>query len=499
MNITASKLYDYIQCPHKVWRDVYGPQDEKIQETNPFVQMLWDKGVNHEEKIIRNIGEFTDLSVGSLDERFKNTMEAIQNKAPLIYQGVLKFENYLGIPDLLRRMPDGKYVPVDIKSGSGFEGSDEDFEEEGKPKKHYAVQLCLYVELLKKLGIPNTGTARIIDIHSNEVDYNLDQPMGKRMPMTWWQFFEQTKNNVQILLENKAQVKPAIAGACKMCPWYSSCKKWSKDNEDLAEIFYLGRSKRDVINEDLNVEKVSDFCNIDLAELAHKKKKDKTFLKGIGESTIEKLVRRAKIISITKQPVVYCKIEFPKVSNELFFDIEDDPTQEFVYMHGVYERKGKEERFVHFTAHNNTKEAEKEAWQRFWDYIRSLPKDDFSVYYYSHHEKTTYRKMQKLYPDVVSPDEVEWFFNRPETIDLYAIVRDHTDWPLGSYSLKEIAQFLGFKWRDETPSGALSIQWFNEFLKTKDEKILNRILLYNEDDCKATMIMKDAIEKLNQK
>ena len=44
-----------------------------------------------------------------------------------------------------------------------------------------------------------------------------------------------------------------------------------------------------------------------------------------------------------------------------------------------------------------------------------------------------------------------------------------------------------------------AIQWFNEYLKTKDEKILERILLYNEDDCKATMILKDAIAKLNQK
>ena len=34
----AAKLYDYTQCPHRVWRDIHGPQDEKVQETNPFVQ-----------------------------------------------------------------------------------------------------------------------------------------------------------------------------------------------------------------------------------------------------------------------------------------------------------------------------------------------------------------------------------------------------------------------------------------------------------------------------
>lgn len=73
----------------------------------------------------------------------------------------------------------------------------------------------------------------------------------------------------------------------------------------------------------------------------------------------------------------------------------------------------------------------------------------------------------------------------------------HTDWPLSSYSIKDLAAYLGFKWRDETPSGALSIQWFNQYLETKHEKELKRILEYNEDDCKAMVVLKDALEKLS--
>lgn len=498
MGITASKLYDYIQCPHRVWRDVYGPQEEKIQEANPFVQMLWDNGVNHEEKIIRSIGEFTDLSAGSFEGRFKKTIEAIQNKSPLIYQGVLKFENYLGIPDLLRRMPDGKYIPVDIKSGCGVEGEDEDPEEDGKPKKHYAVQLCFYIELLQKIKIPNTGTGKIIDIHEKEFEYDLNKSMGARTPMTWWQFYNQIKNNAQVLLANEDSNKPAMSGKCKLCPWYNSCKKWCKENDDLTNIFSVGRSLRDTINQDLYIEKVSDIINIDIDQLINDKKKDKNFLKRIGKSILKKMVERASILTITKKPVLYDNIEFPKVSCEIFFDIEDDPTQNFVYMHGVYERIGAVERFIDFTAKDKTEEAEKEAFDNFWKYVRSLPKDDFAAYYYSPYERTTYRKMQKIYPDAVSAEEVENFFSNPRVIDLYTdVITKHTNWPTSSYSLKELAQYLGFKWRDETPSGALSIQWFNEYLKNKDKAILNRILEYNEDDCRATMVLKDAIEKLN--
>ena len=162
----------------------------------------------------------------------------------------------------------------------------------------------------------------------------------------------------------------------------------------------------------------------------------------------------------------------------------------------MYIKEPDKEKYRHFTATELSPDAEKKAWQDFWDFIRSLPQNDFAVYYYSHHEKTIYHRMQKLYPEVVGVDELEAFFSHPHVIDLFATVNKRTDWPLSSYSLKDLAQYLGFNWRDESPSGALSIQWFNEFTKTGDEKIFARLLAYNEDDYKATMVLKEALEKL---
>ncbi|HCP08667.1 MAG TPA: hypothetical protein DIT25_02630 [Candidatus Moranbacteria bacterium] len=498
-NVTSSKLYDYIVCPHRVWRDVYGPQEEKIQEANPFVELLWNRGVAHEEKIVAGLGEYLDLKEGSLQERFVATLKAMRDGAPLIYQGVLFFGNLKGIPDLLKKMPDGSYAPIEIKSGMGFEGTAEGEEEEssGKPKKTYAVQLCLYIELLQKLGFETRKRGFIIDGTGKEMEYVLDQPVGKRDKRTFWEFYEETKEQVENLLNNKAQNKPAMAGSCKLCPWYKSCKNWCKENKDLTNIFYLGRAKRDMLNEDLYISKVGEIGQLDMREILERKKKDKNFLKGVAEKTLSKIITRAEILENGSGAVLYRKLYLPRVSYELFFDIEDDPTQEFVYLHGVYERNGKAERFLDFTARDNTLEAERDAWQRFWGYICSLPKDDFAVYYYSHHEKTTYFKMQKRHYDVISIEELTAFFGSSNVIDLYKIVLADTDWPLGSYSLKEIAQYLKFKWRDESPSGALSIQWFNQYLETQEPKDLQRILDYNEDDCKATMVLKDELARLD--
>jgi uncharacterized protein len=497
MYISAKTLYDYIQCPHRVWRDLYGPQDEKIIESNPFVELLWQKGIQHEKDVIREIGEYVDLSQGEYEDRFLKTISEMEKGTQLIYQGLLKSKDLLGIPDLLKRLPDGLYIPIDIKSGLGLEGMDEE-NDEGKIKKHYAVQLCLYVEILKKLGFANENKGIIIDIKCNEFQYPLDSSQSSKNIATWFDEYNKIKEEIRLILENKKQNKPALSGVCRLCLWYFSCKKWCESCDDLTNIFNLGRSKRDTINNDLLIEKIDQIFSCNINEIIERRKTDKFFLRGIGEKTLKQFILRAKVRNIYKKPIMYNKIYFPIVNIELFFDIEDDPTQDFIYLHGVYERKKNgEEIFKSFLARDNTIEEEKEAWKNFWKYIYSLQKGDFAVYYYSSHEKSVYKKLSKKYPDVVSEEAITDFFSNEKVIDLYftGIIK-FTDWPVFSYSLKDLVTYLGFKWRDETPSGALSIQWYNEYLNTKEEKYLNRIIEYNEDDCRALMFLKDYLDKM---
>lgn len=486
-----------MQCPHKVWRDIYGPQDEKIDEKNPFIELLWEKGALHEKEIISGIGPLVDLSEGAIEERIDKTLSEMRKGSPLIYQGVIKSENLLGIPDLLKSIPNKKYLPIDIKSGKGFEGDDFD-EEEGKPKKHYAVQLSLYVEILLNLDFAEEKKGSIIDISGRELVYSLEDPRGVRNAQTWWELYLEVKNSTFGLLSNATQDRPAISGTCKLCPWCSSCKKWCLEKEDLTKIFYLGRNLRDVLNKDLGVEKVSELRKLNIPDILAKKKKDKTFLKGFGEPLLNKFMNRAKILE-TQKPILHQKIEFPKVNKELFFDIEDDPTQDFVYLHGIYLRDSGKEEYLYFLAKENSREAEKEAWLNFWRYIDTLAIGNFAIYHYSHHEKSTYKRLSDRFPDVITRDKLDNFFDNTNTVDLYQIIQKYTDWPLSSYSLKEIATYLGFKWRDESPSGALSIRWYNDFLLSRSEDLLKRIIEYNEDDCKATMIIKDGVIRLNNK
>lgn len=500
VKITASHLYNYIQCPHRVWRDAHDDPNLK-DEPNEFVKMLWEKGTQYEQEILKKFeGEQTlcDLSKVPVAERAKATLEAIARKEPLIYHARLDVDELLGEPDLLELQADGEYMAVDIKSGMGLEGQDDDIGEEGKPKKHYALQLSLYTDALRRLGFATHYRAKIFDSAGKMVEYHLDESRGARAKETWWEFYESALMEVGNILKNLIKSKPALGSVCKLCVWYSNCKKQCVDANMLSLIPDLGRSKQDSL-EGL-VSTVDELATLDPEDYFDAKGKKKIELDGIGKDSLIKFHRRAQLLtSEGKEPLILEPFTLPEKPIELYFDIEADPTQNIVYLHGVVERRvgsSDEPKFHAFVADAVSNESEKKAWQAFWDYIRSLPQGGFSVFYYSKYERTQYRVLQKKYPDVISEDEVEAFFENDSSLDLYFdLVKKYTDWPTYNYSVKTLAQHLGFNWRDTNPSGAASIQWFNEWCKDKSAEKLQRILDYNEDDCIAMMVLKDELVK----
>jgi predicted RecB family nuclease len=53
-------------------------------------------------------------------------------------------------------------------------------------------------------------------------------------------------------------------------------------------------------------------------------------------------------------------------------------------------------------------------------------------------------------------------FDPQNALDLYFdVVLPATEWPTHDFSIKTLAKYLGFEWRDADPSGASSIEWFN--------------------------------------
>lgn len=490
-SITASMLYTLIGCEHRVFQDTFGDPSQ-ADEPNAFIQLLWEKGTLFERELIQKLETpFLDLSAYRAEDKEYRTRDAIEQGIPLIYSGRLSVDNLVGEPDLLRKEGSG-YVAGDIKSGSGEEGD----EDHGKPKKSYAVQLGLYTDILERLHCSAGRWGFIWDIHGQEVRYDFSQPQGARTPQTWWELYAATCDRAKDILTHTHTTQAAYSsGICKLCPWYRPCLLDLQRTQDLTLLPELGRSKREALHD--YVSTIPEFASADLTQWVQGKK---TTIAGLGLGTLQKLHARAQLIAAGEHARPYLRevIDLPTQESEIFFDIEVDPLRDHTYLHGFIERHHQDdatEQFVAFFADQPTAEAEQEAFAQAIGYLQAHAHS--KIYYYSKYERTIYRKLQAKYPKVCTAEDIETLFDPERAIDLYFdVVLKATEWPTRDYSIKTLAKYLGFLWRDTHPSGAASIEWFHRWVESGDRTIRQRILDYNEDDCRATRVLLDGIRRL---
>lgn len=491
-SITASTLYNYVQCPHRVFLDFFGDPSKK-DPVGAFIQLLWERGVSFERETMEKLEvPFADLHLLDPGEKERRTFQLLRQGEGIIYGGRFRTGTLVGEPDLLVHRGNG-YVAGDIKSGAALKGMDN--ETNGRLKKHYAVQLALYTDILHQLRFLSPDHHPFIwDIHGRETDYDLELFVAKRDRRSFRHYYENCLKSVRSIQKREQRTLPALCSMCKFCHWRSQCRFQLNRDNDLTLIPELGRAKRDAMFPYLKT--VRDLAESDLTDWIHG---GKTIFPRIGAQTLRRFRTRAGLLTTPNaQPRIGESLVFPDSDIEIFYDVETDPMRDCCYLHGFLERfKSAPERETYhaFFADEPSEEQERTAFQRAMDYLAS--RRPCVMYYYSHYEKTTLRKLQKRFPDIASEADIEHLFSPGAAVDLYTdVVRKKTEWPTNDYSIKTLATYLGFQWRDREPSGAASIEWYHRWVETGDTLIRQRILNYNEDDCIAMRVLLDGLRDL---
>jgi uncharacterized protein len=474
--LSPSVLRAYLECEHRVWMDAYGDPARR-RPVSAFQQMLFDDGLEHERARVASLEiPYVDLSDLPLAIREAATRDAIAAKAPLIYQARLVADGLVGEPDLLRWEGRG-YVPVDIKSGRALD-------DDGGPVEKYGVQIALYVDLLQRLGVAGGAYGYIWDRYAAEVRYELHDPITEAPDVTLWSRYQALRSKVEPVLAGTLRTEPAAAAACKACPWKTACHEELEARDDLTLLPELGRAKRAALRATFPT--IADLATADLTP--HLKAKRSPF-PGIGAATLKSLQARARLArDPAPEPFFREPVAWPVADVELYFDIEDDPIDALCYLHGFVIREAGRERYVGVFADAHTPDGEREAFVAAMDVFRAYPQA--LVLHYASYERTTYRKLQARHPGVCEVAEIDAIFAPARCVDLYAYAKK-SEWPTRDLSVKSLAVFCGFAWRDESPSGAASVEWYRRYVASGDDALKRRILEYNEDDCRAMRVVAD--------
>jgi len=476
--ISATSYYNLSRCHRRVYLDLYGNPEERGEHSD-FLQLLWEKGIQIEKEILEKIKKdrTVDEVVGyPSQDTFSETIKLMSTGSPLIYQGVLIDEDKIGRPDLLERIEGNskfgtyQYIPCDIKSGRATEGKDgEDI------KAHYADQILFYGNLLEKIQGIKPTIGKLIDIEGVETNFQLEE---------YDPDYKQNTLIINSIAYDKKEPELQISGTCKECIWCDHCLKLANEKRDPTLLFKLGKQKYAL--RDRGIRTIEDLSQINIAEFLLPQNK----IPRAGEKTLHQWKRRA-LVWIDNKPVLHNRSSFRSTTREIYYDIEDDPSVDNVYLHGIIEVKnGKKDNYKNFCAWDKCEE--EKAARLMWEYIDSLSDNDV-IYHYGSYEKTKLKRLKEKYN--LSESALEKFDRL--RIDLYRELEKSSDWPTYSYGIKSIAKILNFKWTAEDASGANSIVWYNDYRKNPESRkdLLDKISTYNKEDCEAMIVVKNWLSK----
>ena len=286
-------------------------------------------------------------------------------------------------------------------------------------------------------------------------------------------------------------VRPVVTAECRRCPWWDRCRP-QLDPDDISLRIDKGALDRHEVGalRQRGIRTITDLARADLDDLLV------DYLPAVAhrsgpESRLRVAARRAHMlidaVAVTRETTG--PIELPTAGVEIDFDIESAADGR-IYLWGfaVSGRDGSVA-YREFSCFDDLDQRGETALaRRALSWLRSMVEPgDATVYHYSGYEVARIRELADREDDPV----LDWAGRYADEafVDLFETVRTHYFGASG-LGLKQMAQYAGFRWRDEDPGGLNSQRWFADAVHCADdgvrEQARRRVLEYNEDDVLAT-------------
>ncbi len=469
---SPTDLNDFLACEHLAALELAATP--RPGRDDPQVELIRRKGEEHERGYLAALrAEGRSVAEIGLEGRdwpgaAAATEAALRSGVDVVYQGVFVDGRWRGVADFLLRQPDGVYEALDTKLAR-------------HAKPSYILQLCFYHEQLARSQGRKPARIHVL-LGSGE--------LASFRPEEFGAYYRRVQARLERFAARPSPTEPWPVEHCGICDFKPVCEAHWDAIDHLSRVAGIRHSQ---------IEKLLVAGIATLAQLgaAGAEPPDgiaaETWAKLRGQAELQLWARengRDRHVLLPHQAGVGFALLPEPSPGDLFFDFEGNPFWDedgsLEYLWGILDI-GRT-----FTPlHADDRESERRALERFVDLVhaRLAEYPDLHVYHYASYEITALKRMMGRYG--TREDELDDLLRRGVFVDLLAVVRNGIRVSRPGYGLKELEAFLDFERRAEIRDGGTSIVVFERWLQTHDPGLLAQIVAYNEEDCVATLLLRD--------
>jgi predicted RecB family nuclease len=480
-----SDLGNFIACEHLTQLELAAVlgESERPSFSNAFIDLIKRKGEEHEKNFLEALraeGHALDeVGLGG-DRNFAlaaaATAAAMQAGAKYIYQAVFLIDGWHGIADFLERIDrpsalgNWSYQVLDTKLAR-------------HPRPEHALQLCFYshaVEQIQKLAPAVAyvvlGTRERFPIRIANVSA----------------YFRRLQERFHDAITARSLTTPYRCDHCLMCGYQSICEeRWEREDH----LVRVAGIRRDQVNR---------LAAADIRTLtALAKARAETRVPKIPASTFGVLHDQAalQLKSQFADNIAYLRLPVEdgrgfatlpqRSTGDVILDLEGhpffEPARGLTFLFGIVTVDGTTPRYDVFWAHDRA--GERRAFEDFIDFVhaRLAHYPDLHVYHFGAYEQSAIKQLMGEY--ATREFEVDDLLRRKIFVNLYSIFRQALRAGVPSYSLKKLEPLFGFKRVADVKSGMGAIVDYEHWCESQDNKFLDQIAAYNEEDCRATLAL----------
>jgi uncharacterized protein len=473
--LSPTDLTHFLACQHLTTLELRAARGElTAPERNEDAELLAKKGIAHETAYLERLrADGRGVREISTDEGFgaaaEATRAAIADGVDVIYQGVLIDGRWRGQADFLERIEDGSYEALDTKLAH-------------RAKPAYILQLCFYSDALGKLQGKAPGHMHVLLGSGERQSFR---------PQDFDAYTRRVRGRLEGFVASPPPTEPIPCPHCDLCEFLPLCEAWWDEVDHLSRVAGLGRPQMQRLAP-AGIGTLRALANADPARPPA----------GMNAETFMRLQRQAALQLARREDgaLRYLLVRADSerglallpapARGDLFFDLEGNPFWDergsLEYLWGVVDC---ERRYTPLWADDH--DSERVAFEQFVDRVHArLAEDpDMHVYHYAPYEVSVLRRLAGRFES--REREVDELLRRGVLIDLWKVVRGGVAASVPRYGLKEMEAFLDFERAAEIRDGGSSVVEYERYMQTRDTAILAQIAHYNEEDCIATLALRD--------